>query len=223
MRRAAVSCLGVCAGPGGKGVRWARVPRQGCAVGPVPRSAPKTASGCRRHQRTGPRPETVEKGAWGWGRLVRVQSRAETCGLGHVAVRAGAALQTRRRKRVRFYDACWLATWPGRERTSSAVLERSAATWLGIQLDSSLLVLVAEVSPLLALRPRPIVSVLLCVCSLRARGEGTVRSHARGVCHGRGERCVGAAGHCVLTQPAEVGLLLHLNCCRKGGERTNKV
>ena len=75
---------------------------------------------------------------------------------------------------MRFYDACWLATWPGRERTSSAVLERSAATWLGIQLDSSLLVLVAEVSPLLALRPRPIVSVLLCVCSLRARGEGTV-------------------------------------------------
>ena len=71
---------------------------------------------------------------------------------------------------MRFYDACWLATWPGRERTSSAVLERSAATWLGIQLDSSLLVLVAEVSPLLALRPRPIVSVLLCVCSLRARG-----------------------------------------------------
>ena len=88
---------------------------------------------------------------------------------------------------MRFYDACWLATWPGRERTSSAVLDRSAATWLGIQLDSSLLVLVAEVSPLLALRPRPIVSVLLCVCSLRARGEGTVRSgvrsHARGVCH----------------------------------------
>ena len=163
MRRAAVSCLGVCAGPGGKGVR-----------GPVPRSAPKTASGCRRHQRTGPRPETAEKGAWGWGRLVRVQSRAETCGLGHVAARAGAAVQTRRGKRVRFYDACWLATWPGRERTSSAVLERSAATWLGIQLDSSLLVLVAEVSPLLALRPRPIVSVLLCVCSLRARGEGTV-------------------------------------------------
>ena len=116
---------------------------------------------------------------------MRVQSRAETCGLGHVAVRAGAALQTRRRKRVRFYDACWLATWPGRERTWSAVLERSAATWLGIQLDSSLLVLVAEVSPLLALRPRPIVSVLLCVCSLRARGEGTVRSHARGVCHGQ--------------------------------------
>ena len=75
---------------------------------------------------------------------------------------------------MRFYDACWLATWPGRERTSSAVLERSAATWLGTQLDSSLLVLVAEVSPLLALRPRPIVSVLLCVCSLRARGEGTV-------------------------------------------------
>ena len=71
---------------------------------------------------------------------------------------------------MRFYDACWLATWPGRERTWSAVLERSAATWLGIQLDSSLLVLVAEVSPLLALRPRPIVSVLLCVCSLRARG-----------------------------------------------------
>ena len=174
MRRAAVSCLGVCAGPGGKGVRWARVPRQGCEVGPVPRSAPKTASGCRRHQRTGPRPETAEKGAWGWGRLVRVQSRAETCGLEHVAARAGAAVQTRRGKRVRFYDACWLATWPGRERTSSAVLERSAATWLGIQLDSSLLVLVAEVSPLLALRPRPIVSVLLCVCSLRARREGTV-------------------------------------------------
>ena len=176
MRRAAVSCLGVC-----------RARRQGCAAGPVPRSAPKTASGCRRHQRTGPRPETAEKGALGWGRLVRVQSRAETCGLEHVAAGAGAALQTRRRKRVRFYDACWLATWPGRERTSSAVLERSAATWLGIQLDSSPLVLVAEVSPLLALRPRPIVSVLLCVCSLRARGEGTVRSgvrsHARGVCH----------------------------------------
>ena len=201
MRRAAVSCLGVCAGPGGKGVRWARVPRQGCAVGPVPRSAPKTASGCRRHQRTGPRPETAEKGAWGWGRLVRVQSRAETCGLEHVAVRAGAALQTRRRKRVRFYDACWLATWPGRERTSSAVLERSAATWLGIQLDSSPLVLVAEVSPLLALRPRPIVSVLLCVCSACARG-GTVRSgvrcHARGVCHGQGESSgLAGFGHAV--------------------------
>ena len=212
MRRAAVSCLGVCAGPGGKGVRWARVPRQGYAVGPVPRSAPKTASGCRRHQRTGPRPETAEKGAWGWGRLVRVQSRAETCGLGHVAVRAGAALQTRRRKRVRFYDACWLATWPGRERTSSAVLERSAATWLGIQLDSSLLVLVAEVSPLLALRPRPIVSVLLCVCSLRAHGEGTVRSgvqsHARGVCPmGKGRavrrRCRWVR-HNRSPQPAEV-------------------
>ena len=217
MRRAAVSCLGVCAGPGGKGVRWARVPRQGCAVGPVPRSAPKTASGCRRHQRTGPRPETAEKGAWGWGRLVRVQSRAETCGLEQVAARAGAALQTRRRKRVRFYDACWLATWPGRERTSSAVLERSAATWLGIQLDSSLLVLVAEVSPLLALRPRPIVSVLLCVCSLRARGEGTVsvRSsipRAWSVPWAKGERALAWAGH-----PALVLLPLRL----QGEKRTN--
>ena len=43
-----------------------------------------------------------------------------------------------------------------------------------VAINSSLLVLVAEVSPLLALRPRPIVSVLLCVCSLRAGGEGTV-------------------------------------------------
>ena len=50
------------------------------------------------------------------------------------------------------------ATLWERWRTSSAELERSAAIPLaGMQLDSSPLVLVAEVSSLLALRPRPIV------------------------------------------------------------------
>ena len=121
-------------------------------------------------------------GAWCACRAGQRRAGLSTC-RGACGCSCGAAVQ----KSVGFYHACRLATWPGRERTSSAVLDRSAATWLGIQLDSSPLVLVAEVSPLLALRPRPIVSVLLCVCSLRARGEGTVRSgvrsHARGVCH----------------------------------------
>ena len=56
-----------------------------------------------------------------------------------------------------------------RQRTSSAELEMSAATSLGMQLDSSL-VLVAEVCSLFALRARPIVRDAV-VCLLRAPGR----------------------------------------------------
>ena len=70
-------------------------------------------------------------------------------------------------------------TWRERQRTSSAELERSAAISLGMQLDSSPLVLVAEVSSLLALRPRPIVRDV-CGCCVRREGEGEVRSAAMG-------------------------------------------
>ena len=69
-------------------------------------------------------------------------------------------------------------TWRERQRTSSAELERSAAISLGMQLDSSPLVLVAEVSSLLALRPRPIVRDV-CGCCVRREGEGEVRSVSR--------------------------------------------
>ena len=96
------------------------------------------------------------------------------CGLEHVAERAGACCAEQETQKCGLLQrSCWLVTWPGRERTSSAVLERSTATWLGIQLDSSLLVLVAEVSPLLALRPRPIVRCVvvrvLCARPVKAR------------------------------------------------------
>ena len=71
-------------------------------------------------------------------------------------------------------------TWRERQRTSSAELERSAAISLGMQLDSSPLVLVAEVSSLLALRPRPIVRDV-CGCCVRREGEGEeIRSAAMG-------------------------------------------
>ena len=56
-----------------------------------------------------------------------------------------------------------------RQRTSSAELEMSAATSLGMQLDSSL-VLVAEVCSLFALRARPIVRDVV-VWLLRAPGR----------------------------------------------------
>ena len=56
-----------------------------------------------------------------------------------------------------------------RQRTSSAELEMSAATSLGMQLDSSL-VLGAEVCSLFALRARPIVRDAV-VCLLRAPGR----------------------------------------------------
>ena len=71
-------------------------------------------------------------------------------------------------------------TWRERQRTSSAELERSAAISLGMQLDSSPLVLVAEVSSLLALRPRPIVRDVCGRC-VRREGEGEeIRSAAKG-------------------------------------------
>ena len=68
------------------------------------------------------------------------------------------------------------ATLWERRRTSSAELERSAAIPLaGMQLDSSPLVLVAEVSSLLALRPRPIVRDVWVFC---VRREGAITSSA---------------------------------------------
>ena len=62
-----------------------------------------------------------------------------------------------------------MSSWRERQRTSSAELEMSTATSLGMQLDSSL-VLVAEVCSLFALRARPIVRDAV-VCLLRAPGR----------------------------------------------------
>lgn len=86
------------------------------------------------------------------------------------------------------------ATLWERRRTSSAELERSAAIPLaGMQLDSSPLVLVAEVSSgLLALRPRPIVRDV-GLSLLRAPGEGAIRQST--VRHGQARSVRGARRH----------------------------
>ena len=70
-----------------------------------------------------------------------------------------------------------------RQRTSSAELERSAAISLGMQLDSSPLVPVAEESSLLALRRRPIVRD---VCGRCVRRERRCDEEQCAACHGGG-------------------------------------
>ena len=86
-------------------------------------------------------------------------------------------------------------TWRERQRTSSAELERSAAISLGMQLDSSPLVLVAEVSSLLALRPRPIVRDV-GLSLLRAPGEGLLCAIRQStVRHGQARSVRGARRH----------------------------
>ena len=97
-----------------------------------------------------------------------VQGRPYACGL-----EQGRGAQTRTGFWVRA-----VRHLARQRRTSSAEVERSAAILLGMQLDSSPLVLVAEVSCLLALRPRPI-DRDVCGCCVRREGEGEVRSASR--------------------------------------------
>ena len=92
------------------------------------------------------------------------------------------------------------ATLWERRRTSSAELERSAAIPLaGMQLDSSPLVLVAEVSSgLLALRPRPIVRDV-GLSLLRRAGRGCDQAEPcamgrRGACAARGATTIAKEG-----------------------------
>ena len=87
------------------------------------------------------------------------------------------------------------ATLWERRRTSSAELERSAAISLaGMQLESSPLVLVAEVSSLLALRPRPIVRDV-GLSLLRAPGERVRSGSAQSVPWAGAERARRARRH----------------------------
>ena len=99
--------------------------------------------------------------------MVSVQGRAEKCGLA-----SWWCARVTRPEHVGFGSVLSATLWE-RRRTSSAELERSAAIPLaGMQLDSSPLVLVAEVSSgLLALRPRPIVRDV-GLSLLRAPGRG---------------------------------------------------
>ena len=103
--------------------------------------------------------------------MVRAGDQTRTCGL---------------------FGSVLSATLWERRRTSSAELERSAAIPLaGMQLDSSPLVLVAEVSSLLALRPRPIVRDVGLSFAACAGREGAIRQCAkcamgrRGACAAR--------------------------------------